>query len=252
MINRPGYGGGVSGDGWQRTVSRVLRVDTVTAEVVDVVDLTPWYRRIRLSSPALLADLSEVPTQWVRLWVPDPVRGEPVQRGYTVVEPRPEDGTFALDFVLHDAPGPASDWARTAAPGVRVEVARTPRDTHLPDGATEVLLAGDVTALPAIASWCVALPATIAVTAYVEDGHPDHDAIPVPAQVRWLTPSGASGAALAEAARQVTPSPHLFAWAAGERALVKAIRPVFRDHLRLAHDHRYSQAYWIAGRPSGV
>ncbi|MGO1532360.1 MAG: siderophore-interacting protein, partial [Microbacterium sp.] len=32
--------------------------------------------------------------------------------GYTFVDIRPDEGTFALDFVLHEQPGPAGDWAK--------------------------------------------------------------------------------------------------------------------------------------------
>src|SRR5699024_8202245 len=145
----------------------------------------------------LLAQLDEVfPTLWTRLWFPHPEKGEGhlSQRGYTFAAIDLEAGTFSLDFVLHgdlgeDASastagsgpgaarggsgtadsgtadvGPGARWAARARPGTKIEAALTPARIDLPDDTSHLLLAGDLTALPAINSWCEAVPAEVAVT----------------------------------------------------------------------------------------
>jgi NADPH-dependent ferric siderophore reductase len=67
------------------------------------------------------------------------------------------------------------------------------------------------------------VPDTVDVRVYLEDGHRDHPALPLDSR----------------------------AWAAGERTLVKALPPVFREHLGLDRSHSFTQSYWIAGRSAG-
>lgn len=243
---------------WQRGVLRLMGVRNHPVEVLSVKDFTTWYRRIVFNSPEFVRELDVFPTLWLRLWVPNPARGggEVSQRGYTFVDVQPRDGTFALDFVLHETAGPAGDWARRAAPGDRLEAALTPAKISVPDGTTAMLLAGDATALPAILSWLAHVPDTVAVKVYLEDEHDDHVALPLESRRRteftWVTPDGGRGAALAAAITAGEPAtPGRYAWAAGERSLVKALRPVFRDHLGLDRAHCFTQSYWIEGRSGG-
>jgi ATP-binding cassette subfamily B protein IrtA len=241
---------------WQRGVLRLMGVRNHPVEVVSVKDFTPWYRRIVFSAPEFVRGLDVFPTLWLRLWVPNPARGEGEvsQRGYTFVDVRPGDGTFALDFVLHETAGPAGDWARHAEPGEKLEAALTPAKISVPDGTTAMLLAGDATALPAITSWLAHVPDTVTVRVYLEDGHDDHLALPQEsrAEFTWVTPDGERGTALAAAVTAAeSAAPGHYAWAAGERSLVKALRPVFRDHLGLDRSGSFTQSYWIEGRSAG-
>ncbi|MDT8913372.1 siderophore-interacting protein [Amycolatopsis sp. PS_44_ISF1] len=243
---------------WQRGVLRLMGVRNHPVEVVSVEDFTPWYRRIVFSSPEFVRALEVVPTLWLRLWVPNPARGEGgvSQRGYTFVDVRPAEGTFALEFVLHDTAGPAGDWARRAEPGERPEAALTPAKISVPAGTTTLLLAGDATALPAITGWLAQVPDELTVRVYLEDGHEDHHALPLGSRAgtefTWVPPEGGPGAALAAAVIAAeSPGPGRYAWAAGERSLVKALRPVLREHLGLDRAHRFTQSYWIAGRAAG-
>jgi ATP-binding cassette subfamily B protein IrtA len=226
---------------------------TVTA----VHDFTPWYRRVTFSAPDLVKDLDVFPTLWLRLWVPHPAKGDGYvsQRGYTLVDVRPDAGTFALDFVLHDVSGPAGDWARQAHPGEELEVALTPAHIGLPEGTASVLLAGDVTALPAINTWLEAIPPEVEAAVWVEDDHEGRDGLPRTDRAgtawTWVEREGPRGAALAEAVAATAPAPGRYAWAAGEKSLVQAVRPVLRDRLGLDRAHQFTQFYWIEGRSTG-
>ncbi|MGO3886173.1 MAG: siderophore-interacting protein [Mycetocola sp.] len=245
---------------WQRSVLRLMRVANHPVTVVAVDDPTPWYRRITFHAPELAEGLEVFPTLWLRLWVPNTSKGEGFlsQRGYTVVDVRPEDGTFALEFVLHDVAGPAGDWARQITTGTQTEVALTPAHISLPEGTTEVILAGDVTALPAINSWLDSIPDSVSAHVYVEDGHDDREQLPRSERSgttawTWVTPGTERGTELARAVQAQHPSGHasLYAWAAGEKSLIKQLRPVFRDGLGLDRSRHFTQFYWIEGRNAG-
>lgn len=242
---------------WQRGVLRMMRVANHRVTVVGVTDFTDWYRRIVFAAPELVGDLDVFPTLWLRLWAPDPRRGDGFvsQRGYTFVDVRPDEGTFALDFVLHEARGPAGDWARTARPGDEVEVALTPARIGLPDGTTTVILAGDATAVPAINSWLRHIPRDVAVHTFIEDPHEDWDDVPLLRRdggtLRRLPTGEPRGTALAAAiTERFRPDTGLYAWTAGEKSLVKTVRPVLREHLALARDRHFTQFYWIHGKPT--
>lgn len=239
---------------WQRGVMRAMNIANHAVTVTSVVDLTPRYRRIRFSAPQLVERLDVFPTAWLRLWVPNPERGERhvSQRGYTFVGVDADAGTFDLEFVLHETRGPAGDWAKQAAVGETAEVALTPAKIALPEGTRELILAGDVTALPAINSWIADIGEGVSARVFIEDGHDDRDQLPAEKRPGdtwdWVTPTGTRGEALADTLRaNVSQSARQFAWAAGEKTLVKHVRHVFKDHLGLLRGQRFSQFYWIEG-----
>ncbi|MBT0769124.1 siderophore-interacting protein [Kineosporia sp. J2-2] len=242
---------------WQRGVMRLMGISNHPVKVEEIVDVTVWYRRIRFSAPSFVGDLEVFPTLWVRFWLPNPARGPEAlaQRAYTVVAVDREAGTFTVEFVLHEASGPAGDWAQAARVGDELEIALTPARVKLPPRIGSVLLAGDVTALPAVNSWLPALPESTPVRVFLEDGHADHDLLPVAARENltwtWVTPGATPGAELARAVAALEPQDGLFAWAAGERGLVKALRPVLKNQLNLDRAHQFSQFYWMADKAFG-
>lgn len=243
---------------WQRGMMRLMRIANHPVQVVSVDDLTPWYRRIGFHAPELVPELDVFPTLWLRLWVPNPVKGADAlkQRGYTFVRVDAATGTFHLDFVLHEVSGPAGDWARRARVGDRAEVALTPARVDVPDATTTLVLAGDTTAFPAITTWLESVPAEVETRVFVEEDHADRDLLPRVDRARgtweWVSRDGARGAALARAIRSsVAPHGGMYAWAAGEKTLVKNVREVVRDHLALDRRRQFSQFYWIEGKATG-
>jgi len=76
---------------------------------------------------------------------------KPVMRSYTIRAFDKLQRHLTLDFVDHGDAGPASAWANRAAPGTALAI-HGPGPTKLVDtNADWFLLAGDMTALPAIA-----------------------------------------------------------------------------------------------------
>ncbi|GAB3595496.1 siderophore-interacting protein [Microbacterium tumbae] len=243
---------------WQRGMMRLLRIANHPAEVIEVRDFTPWYRRIVFRSPEVTTAVEGFPTLWLRLWAPHPAKGEGfvVQRGYTFVTLDPQKQTFSLDFVLHDVAGPAGDWAKQVSVGERTEVALTPARVDIPDGTTTLVLAGDSTALPAINSWLEVVPEEVTTRVFIEEDRADRESLPQAPHANgtweWVTREGDRGAALAQAVRRALGSGEgAYAWGAGEKTLVKHLRSVFREHLGLDRSHHFTQFYWIEGKATG-
>jgi len=238
---------------WQRGVLRAMRVKNHPIEVVEVTDLTPWYRRVRVHAPGFLGALEPYPTMWVRLWVPSLKRDMLVQRGYTIVDPDPASGTFCLDFVLHEPEGAAARWARNAAVGTAAEVAYTPQRLVLDPSLSAIVLAGDATAVPAIESVLAALPDGAEPHVIIQDDHPDRLRLggARPRSVTWVdTHPDGRGVVDAIAALGLGRS-GTYVWAAGERRLVKAVREHARADLGLPREQQHTQYYWITGKDAG-
>ncbi len=133
--------------------------------------------RLTLGGPELAGFESHAPDEHVRLVYPDAdgtlrlperdgfslkwPRPLPISREYTVRRYDAEAGELDLDFALHDG-GYASDWAQAATVGTRVHVAGPPGGVVVPWTYDRYLLAGDITALPAIARWLEMMPAAAA------------------------------------------------------------------------------------------
>ena len=252
-------------------------------------------QRIKVLFPLPATGVADCPSgdDWYAQWraLPDDRRNP--MRTYTVRAARPLEREVDVDFVLHGPTGPASTWALRAQAGDEVVLigpnARFPGDPggvewRPPAGAGALLLAGDETAVPAIAAIAEALPygtgARVVLEVPTEDDVLDLD---VPADVRltWLPrrcgnavrPRGAlltaavcaaademgavTGAAEADEVHpddlvwEVPEDPHgaaAYAWLAGEAGVVTGLR---RYLLREAGFDRRSVAfmgYWREGR----
>lgn len=171
------------------------------------------------------------------LRIPDGER--PVMRNYTVRAYRPATGDTGaeidVDFVLHGSAadgtaGPASRWAETCAPGENVLIIDEGLTFNPQRGTDRVVLIGDETALPAIASICASLPEGATGTAIIEVPS-DEDALDFPhpagVDVVWLTrphefPPGSR--ALSQLHDLALPEAPFHAYAAGEQSLASGVR----------------------------
>ncbi len=169
----------------------------------------------------------------------------PLTRTYTVRRHDPAAREIDFDFVLHDAPGPASDWARGAQPGDRL-IFVGPSPAYRPDPAVDWhLLAGDETALPAIAAILDALPegAVTRVFAEVEDAAEE---LPLPVPATWVHRSAGGTLAGAVAAADL-PSGRVGAWLAGERSSMVALRAHLLDERGFDRRDVRPTTYWRRG-----
>ncbi|WP_375501904.1 siderophore-interacting protein [uncultured Jatrophihabitans sp.] len=223
----------------------VRRSPTHRATVTATVGLTPRMRRITVATEAMRG-VSLRPAQDVELHLREE-SGRRVKRRYTIARARPDLGELDLDVLLH-GDGPGSRWGATAAPGDEAEF-QGPRGKLELRPAPWHLLAGDESALPAIAAILRALPADEPAHAFVEvTDATDEVAEPVTWLHRRDAPPG--GPDVLEPALSTFPLPagDGRAYLMGETRAMVALRAVLEAR-GVAHDSIFVKGYWNLGRP---
>lgn len=188
---------------------------------------------------------------------------EPVLRTYTVRSIDEERQEIALDFVVHGDDGVAGPWAAGVQPGEHVRL-RGPGGAFRPDpDADWYLLAGDESAVPAIAAALEALPESALGYAYIEV-EADQDELTLVAprgvHVQWLhrgEPAasarpgpGGDGAPLVAAVRNaqwLAGTPHVFVHGEAD-TVMKGLRPYIRKERGVPADRASISGYWRRGR----
>jgi NADPH-dependent ferric siderophore reductase len=194
--------------------------------------------RLDLEVPRELTS-TQVPDEWVALTVP----GQFQTRYYTVRSL--VDGVLVLDVVVHDQ-GLVTEWAQTDCVGQTVGLAAPKGSFELPDDARWVVLAGDLTALPAMARIAESLDALpVQLHAEVPDGAmPDYVATPV----TWHDAlAGTSDLAAIVRGLDWPDGPGYF-WMAGESAQMRDIRRHVRHELGWDNRHYDVMGYWSGSR----
>ncbi|PWW04140.1 NADPH-dependent ferric siderophore reductase [Hoeflea marina] len=237
--------------------------------VVSSEDVTPRMRRVKLACSDIApfvgggmhVRLLVPPRQRTPVWpsiLPDGRTGWPegedelLVRVYTIRAVDAERGELWVDFVQHGAPGehaPGAGFARTARPGDRVALIG-PGGGDLPQ-ADHVLLAGDESALPAIARIAAEIPAGTRLVAIIEV-EDEAEEQPLPSkgtlEVRWLHrkayPADA-GMVLASAVKAavVAMGPETYVWVGCEKEEIRSIRSFLKQRGH-AREKRYVAWYW--------
>lgn len=293
-------------------------------EVCRVERLSPSFVRLELASPAL-AELGvdgpwldqriklvlphgdgPVPSfegadeTWYATWLDRPVEERGHMRTYTVrdVLGSGADTRLVIDIVLHEdhgdgLGGPGSSWAARAAVGDRVVVLAPRRGAayggieFVPGEAGRVLLAGDETAVPAIAGILRDLPSSMVGSALLEvpeTADVQELAAPQGVEVVWLPRDGRPLGSLLHAAAVErlggVPTPvevgdddidpdlwetpvysssgepvasetahtdDLYVWIAGESKVVTGLRRVLVNDLGLDRRQVAFMGYWRVG-----
>lgn len=209
-----------------------------------VESISPHVRRVTLSGETLADFVSASFDDHVKL-IFDSRGDAPVMRDYT---PRAFDRsarTLVLEFAQH-GDGPAAAWAAQAAPGQTLTVGGPRGSFIIPTDYAWHLLAGDDTALPAIARRLEELPAEAVAIVLLSVAPEDRRALPSAARValHWVDGDDA----LIAAARALTlPEGDGYAWCAGEASTMKTLRAVLVDEK--GHDRHAirASAYWKRG-----
>ncbi|MDO8144771.1 siderophore-interacting protein [Isoptericola sp. 178] len=141
---------------------------------------------------------------WFTSWRALPEERRNPLRTYTVRAVRPARREVDVDIVLHGDTGPASRWANGARPGSPLVILgpnaaydggpHGGREFAPPSSSHALLLAGDETAVPAIASICESLPADAVGEVFLEVPHAEDRwtlAAPAGVRVTWLPRDGA-------------------------------------------------------------
>lgn len=257
-----------------RLTPHFVRV-SLTGPDFDVFGTAGLDQRVKLILPrpdGTISDFGQADTAvvddgtWYERWrgLPDDLRNP--LRTYTVRRIDADARILDIDFVLHHDAGPAGAWAETASvgqeiivvgPDERSEQSRIGLDWH-PGTARRVLLAGDETAAPAIASILESLDDSWQVDALIEVPT-DADRLPVAASARaritWLTRDAAPhGRTLTDAVRRWTAVHRdVLGRAAAPRVQTLADLDVDRDLLWDSPDDGDGEFYaWIAGEAATV
>jgi NADPH-dependent ferric siderophore reductase len=246
-----------------------MRIPAYVVEVRGAASLTPRMRRVTLGAPALSAFGSrDLPDERVRLLLPQPGQRRLVlpaidERGwhYPPGAERPLGRTFTvrrfdrealeldIDIALHD--GPAAAWSLRARRGEEVGLAGPTGGYEPAANGGRHLVAGDESALPAIATILERLPAGARADVLIEVADAsarlalDSEA---ELELRWLhrDESGAPvGGMLASEVRSFAwPSEPVQVWAAGESLAMRAIRRFLRDDRGLPRERYQVVGYW--------
>ncbi|MFI7321183.1 siderophore-interacting protein [Streptomyces venezuelae] len=239
-------------------------------EVVRTAKVGEGLLRLTLGGPGTEGFEAHAPDEHVKLIFPEPdgelrlperngamlrwPRPAPTSREYTVRRYDPVTGELDIDIVPHDG-GLASDWAHAVEPGAVVHVAGPPGGLIVPHTYDRYLLAGDITALPAIARWLEELPRTAKGWAFVEvadTGEEIELSAPDGFEVHWLhrggLPAGTGGALeRAVTAVSVPEGERVYVWVAGEAGQIKPLRRWVRDELGLGKADHDITGYWKRG-----
>ena len=257
------------------TVEVAPTLGTYLTSVVAVDDLHPSLRRITFGGGDL-ADFAPLgPDTFLYLLLPPagratltvdrsftwqgytqmPEADRPVGAYYTLRAWRPASRELDLLFALHDPAGPATAWARRAAPGDPVAL-WGPREAFEPPTDTDwFLLVADDTGLPAVAAILETLPPDVPalVVAEVADADQRH---PLPerpgTEVTWVHRDGAPAGTVAgrvAAAVSAAPIPDGdgYVWAGAETATIKAVRRHATRVLGVPKERTSLVAYWRRG-----
>jgi NADPH-dependent ferric siderophore reductase len=231
---------------------------------------------------------------WYELWRALPADERNPFRTYTIRRRLPETAELEVDFVVHHDAGPAGSWAEDAAVGQELLIVGADERAGAvvggfdwrPGGARRLLLAGDETAVPAIAAILESLGDGCDVDAFVEVPTAV-DALPLETapgiRLHWLPREDREhGAALTDAvtawadasgdvlARAAAPRPQevadidvdrellwdspeavegeFYAWIAGEAATVKTLRRMLVTQRGVDRKRVAFMGYWRLGQ----
>ncbi|RII18918.1 Vibriobactin utilization protein ViuB [Streptomyces sp. YIM 130001] len=220
-------------------------------------------QRIKLFLPHPGQDapvMPELTDDWYAAWrALDPaVRG--IMRTYTIRDLNA--ATLTVDFALHGTAAPASRWATRARAGDRigvfapVDAENAAYDFRPPEDTEWLLLAGDESALPAIAAILEHLPAGLPVRVWIElRDAADRQPLPTRADatVTWLTDERATSGPppsdrTAQAVRTaLLPTGTPYAWIAGESSSVKSLRRHLVSERGMDRTRIKFSGYWRRG-----
>jgi NADPH-dependent ferric siderophore reductase len=205
-----------------------------------------------LPRPLTLASFDALPTE-----------KRPAIRTMTVRRADPAARELSIDVVVHGDRGVAGPWAAAAEAGQPVYLTG-PGGAYAPDPAADWhLLAGDETALPAIAAALEALPANATGKAFIEIADPEGEialTAPEGVQVNWtyrggrpdLVPEDRAGdhAPLIESVTTTRWLPgQVHAFVHGEaQAVMHNLRPYIRKERGVAAEWASISGYWRRGR----
>lgn len=233
---------------------------TTVLRVTGKEQLAPSLLRVRFHSDDLSAFADSVFTdRYVKLLFPQPGQEDarPTMRTYTALFPDVEQGTLAIDFVLHGDQGFAGPWAAAAEVGDELRV-NGPGGAYRPDPTADWhLLVGDESAIPAITAALDELAELVPdarAEVVLQVDSPEHElplAAPAGARVQYVhrAVTGPEGGLLAAVHALRWPAGRVHAFVHGEaQEVMHGLRPHLLTERGLARDQVSISGYWRRGR----
>ena len=220
-------------------------------EVIRTESLTPHMRRITLGGENLADFPEEQDSAYLKLLFPQADGQPPLMRTYTIRKQRNQE--LDVDFVIHDTEGPASTWAQQAQPGDRIRVAGPGARKLVNPDADWFLLAGDMTALPAISVNLETLPADArgyAVIEVLDEADIQPLQCPENVELHWVVnpEPDPTGEVIVNRVRQLEwldGEPSI--WAASEFSSMRNLRRYFKQERDVGRRNLYVSSYWKMG-----
>lgn len=239
----------------ERLSPNVVRIGFIGESLAELVNAGPDQRvKLLLPLPGQARPyLDGVATIWDLLALPLDVR--PIVRTYTIRRHQPGAADVDIDFMLHGDLGPASRWAANARPGDEVALFGPAADYRPPDDTQWQLIAGDESALPAIAAIVESLRDYDRAHVLIELADPrDAQEFDTPADVTisWLhrghVPAQQSTLLLDAVREIVIPNVPSYFWLAGEASVVTSIRRHLVKERGVERSDVLFTGYWRHGK----
>lgn len=174
-------------------------------------------------------------------------------RYYTIRSVDPRTNTIDIDIVRHQH-GALAAWAEKAEKGEEIGL-MGPAGGESPEGAGSVLLAGDQTALPALARFLEELETGVSgdVIGAARSLEELKAYLPTTDLTLHAVAPGEFEQKIVETARHCRAArlPE-FAWFAGEHGNAQAMRKVFKSEFKLRKGRQYAISYWRRGRETSA
>ena len=179
---------------------------------------------------------------------------KPLMRTYTVRAFDAEKKTLTVDFVLHaDSEGPASKWAESVKTDDEIVIVG-PGPVKLVDNKADwFLIAGDMTALPAISCNLEQLPPEAKGYAVIEISSQDDKqllSVPEGVEIKWVIRDSHS-----DQERFLNTVFDLewlvgepFVWCACEFEAMRSLRKYFKSTRNISKRSMYISSYWKSGK----
>lgn len=237
------------------TVTRVTEIERFTRVTLSGAELADW--------------VSTGPEDHAKIFFPDPITGELLAptaesatesgivrpsgpthgRDFTPLNVRtdPSSGhrVFDIDVLRHSDPGPAARWAEHAEPGDELVVVGPRGSVAAVTAAPRVLCIADETALPAVARWIAAVPATARLEVIADVPEPiDWVRSYLAAQGGREVPVTRATGGLDAAARAAGIDADTYVFAAGEAGRLIPLRRFLRSEAALPREQYSLSGYW--------
>ncbi|MBT3708480.1 MAG: siderophore-interacting protein [Gammaproteobacteria bacterium] len=213
--------------------------------------LTPNMTRLVLEGTSLSDFPLGFEGGYIKLVLPDP--GKPTVRSYTVRSFEPSTPQLTIDMVAHGDTGPAATWANQVTEGTNIEITGPGACQPINANADWFLLAGDMSALPAISVNVSRLPQE-AVGDVVLEVISAEDQLelnfPPGLNVHWvINPDPEAPNSVLEDTVMAIPwrDGNVSVWVAGEFSASRALRQYFRHDRNVEKGSMYVSCYWKIG-----